>query len=236
MPLLILLLILGLCAVPAGAATIFADNFTGTDLASITTSTPETGTGWTGIDTTTGMELASNAVYQPSTAIGRALYSADATYSTANYMITITFNLMASPGTDGAAFWLGCRYVNSGGIDGYFAMIAEGATTNDVRIYRVDDGVATKLSGAEDTGPINTDTFVFECNGSSIGLKKNGAYVINPITDATYSAAGKATIGGGEMFGLTALRSSGNSSITQFTVEDIAAAATRKPQPAIIFP
>lgn len=223
-----LLLILSmLLASPAWSATIFNDTFTDTDGTDLVAHTPDTGTSWTEIhDTGTQvLGISSNVVIPETTSSTRgAVNSADATYSTADYTVTATFGTVTGGASDGVA-WIGCRFDNTGGWDGYLAGIIQPDNTNDVRIYRIDNNVATKISSTEDATPTSGDVFQLECNGSAIGLKKNGSYVISPITDATYSAAGVAVIGNGEVFGLSAFGSRPDTDITTFLVETIESAS-----------
>lgn len=207
----------------AHAATIFHDTFTGPNGTNLEAHTPEIGTSWTEeYSTATGqIDIQSNTIQSEySGGSDGSFQKANGTYPHGNYTVTAVFSTIDN-GSGARNAWIGCRYANSGGFDGYFASIAQQPNTNDVVIYRVDNGTPTKISGTEDTNPTTGDTFVLECKGSQIGLKKNGSYVINPITDATYST-GVAIVGFGEILGLTSFGTgaSGNR-IDTFTVETI---------------
>lgn len=222
-----------LAATPSWAVTtIFSDTFTDTNGVDLDAHTPDTGTSWTEINLTGANQLGilSNTLQSETTNSAQgSMWSADGTYSTANYTVTITCTDCGA-GISSVAWWIGCRLNNTGGWDGYIAAIADATNTNDARIYRLDNGAATKISSTEDTGPADSDVFQLECDGSAIGLKKNGSYVIGPINDATYSAAGKGGTGSGEVFGLTEWGTiAGNFDIDNFVVETIDNSATFGP-------
>ena len=204
------------------STTPFNDTFTGTNGTNLQAHTPDTGTSWTQevINGSGQIQIQSNAIQAQFTAsAGGSFQAANATYGSNDYTVTAVFVSIAGT-TASRNAWLGCRYANSGGTTGYFAAIVQNAT-NDVVIYRLDAGTPTKISGSEDTNPTNGDTFALECNGSQIGLKKNGSYVINPITDPTYTT-GVAAVGFGEIFGLTAYGTAGGEmTIDTFTVTTI---------------
>lgn len=233
---LLLTLCLLLSTSPTWAATIFNDTCTDTDGDNIDTQhTPNTGTSWTEFSTVNGGQIAvyGNSCTEeigPGSNIG-AQYTADATYSTANYTVTATYDVFTSTAA-GRISTLICRWQDANNF--YAAWIEDSAGTNDVRIYDCTAGTCTKLSSTEDTNPTAGDVFILECNGSSIGLKKNGSYVISPITDATHSAAGKAGMGAGTFGNITAGSGNGNIKITTFLVETIDAVATRRPQAPLV--
>ena len=235
----ILTLCLFLSASPAWAVTtIFNDTCTDTDGDDIDTAhTPNTGTSWTEFFTAGSGQLAiyGNACTEEAgpAAATAAYYTADATYSTANYSVSATLGTWTSTAASRMMGLIG-RWQDASNF--YLAWIEDSAGTNDIRIYKVVAGAATKLSSTEDTNPVATDVFKFILNGSSLSLQKNGADVITAITDTTFSTAGKAGMGAGDFGDLTSAASGdGNLTITTFLVETIDAAATRRPQAPVVF-
>lgn len=200
--------------VQSHAQLVFDDTFTETVDTLLESHVPDLGTSWTTIAyNATGfmkVDQAGDFAYGvgPDSS-GFAWYTADVTYPSADYEVEGTLN----PGvTTGATrvLWLGCRYQNVGGHDGYGAWIEEAAGANDIRLYKFDNGVSTKLSSTEDTAPAINDIFTLVCSGTSISLKKNGSNVISPITDSTHSQIGKAFVGDGDIADITAAASPGD--------------------------
>lgn len=186
------------------SATPFSDTFTGANGTNLDAHTPTAGTSWTEeyASASGQLQIQSNTIVSQFTGTSQGSFqAANATYGSNNYTVSITLTTFANNFAS-RNVWIGCRYANSGGFDGYFASISPAVGTNDVIIYRVDNGTPTKISGSEDSGSTTGDVMMLECNGNQIGLKKNGSYVINPITDATYST-GMAILGMGEILGLT---------------------------------
>ena len=219
-PLLVCLLVSPVWAV----TTIFNDTCTDTDGDNIDTAhTPDTGTGWTEYLTDGVGQLAtySNACTEETgpSLTRYAYYTADATYSTANYSVSATLGTWTSTAA-GRMMGLIGRWQDANNY--YLAWIEDSAGTNDIRIYKVVAGVSTQISSTEDTNPTGGDVFKFILNGSSLSLQKNGGNVISPITDTAHSAAGKAGMGAGDFADLTSAASGdGNLTITTFTVETI---------------
>lgn len=236
---LIILFVVGfLCGMPSAAIAgiIFNDTFTETGDTLLESHVPDIGTSWTIIVSNgpgTGqmkVDAASDTVYgEGPNSVGGAWYTADVTYSTANYEVEGTLN----PGGNFGAtrtLWLGCRYQNVGGHDGYGAWIEEAAGANDIQLYKFDNGVSMKLSSTEDTNPTDADIFTLVCNGTSISLKKNGSNVINPITDSTHSQIGKAFVGNGDIADITAAASPGSTfAFTQFRVNELTGVTPKGP-------
>jgi hypothetical protein len=142
------LLIVSLWAPSASATVIFQDTFTDTDGVDLDAHTPDTGTSWTEFTITGSSQLGinTNALISETSNSGQgSAFSADGTYGTADYKVTATFSDIGT-GISTVNAWIGCRYVNSGGVDGYFASIAEPDNTNDVRIYRLIMAPAPRLA------------------------------------------------------------------------------------------
>jgi hypothetical protein len=217
---LVFLFLLLLVPLTGHAATIFDDTFTGTG--GLSAHTPDVGTSWTSVFSN-GLSFTldgAGAVGDngPSSSLYNYL-TANATYSTADYDVTATFSTF---NTAGASRMIGllARYQDTNNF--YLAWIEDGTGTNDVRIYSCVAGTCTKISSTEDTNPTANDVFVLELRGNQIGLKKNGAYVINPITDSSISAAGKAGYGAGDFLNITtASTPGGGGKATQFTVTTV---------------
>lgn len=217
-----LVLVLALAS-PAWAATYFDDDFTDTNDTTLASHAPSpVGTSWTVIETTGAsgtMEIESNGAKATSTSASSGhLYSADGTYATANYAIEVQLARWDAAGA--SALHIGCRFV--AGLDGYVLALFGAPTTNDIRLYRADDSVSTLLGEADITPALN-DIITLECNGTSFTVKRNGETVLGPITDSTYSAAGKAIVGAGDMLDLGAVigGTSGNHRFEYFTVTSI---------------
>ena len=231
----VLIVCVWLLAVPAQAATtIFNDTFTGA-AGNLSAHSPDTGTSWTSVlQSTVLIKLdGSGNAYDgvgPDSA-GYQYLTADATYPSANYNITATLSTF-SPGGGTRMIGIIGRYVDSSNY--YMATIIDSGQANDVRIYKVVAGTATKISGSEDTNPTTNDVFIFEFNGSAIGLKKNGSYVINPITDATFSSAGKAGLGAGDFGTETGMQTAGTGAlVTTFLVDYAPAAVSGRRKPVV---
>lgn len=220
------LLVFLLCvwwATPSWGAIYFSDDCNDTTGTAIESHTPDVGTGWTQIVESAGgqWEIDTNMCEPRFNGVTEgAFYSAAGTYSTANY--TVQVDLAAWPNTSTAAnAIIGCRYENNGGTDGYVVFIYDAPGFDpDVVLYRSDDGALTSL-GTANTGPVATDQILLECNGDQIGVKKNGSYIINPVTDGTYSNAGTALMGGGDVLGITNGGHSANYSLDNFVVTSI---------------
>lgn len=235
---LLCLLFFVLSASPGWAAEIFRDTFTGTINTNINAHTPDVGTSWTLIATggNTAGEISLNGsgavTGEGPNSAGHGLYTADATYPTADYDVEATFATF-TPGGITRTMYIGCRFTATNNF--YFAWIEDGAGTNDIRIYSVSSGVSTKLSSTEDTNPTTGDVFTLTCRGNKIGLKKNGVYVITEITDSTHTSAGKALVGDGDIVDITGAASAGpNLQLGLFTVNTVA--ANRRPVTPMVFP
>ena len=227
----VLLACVWLLTAPAQAATtIFDDTFTG-GAGALTSHTPDTGTSWTALNVS-GVSISLDGSGSISDngpgAATYAYYTANATYPTADYDVTVTFSAMNTA----------CATTRMAGILGriqdasnyYLAWIeCDASATNAIRIYKVVAGTSTKISGAEDVTSAANDIYVFEFRGSAIGLKRNGSYVINPITDTAISAAGKAGYGVGDFGTETGAAAPGsNIAATQFTVNYTPAGTMRR--------
>jgi hypothetical protein len=220
--LLLAFCLLFISANPGFAATYFSDDCNDTDGVTLASHTPDTGTSWTVIQTTGAsgtMNINTNGCAHTSTSASSGhIYTADGTYSTANYAVQATISRWDAASTQ--LTWLGCRVV--AGIDGYFVGLQDDSQNPDVLLYRSDDSVATQL-GTANTGLVATDVVSLECSGSSITVKKNGTAIIGPITDATYSAAGEAILGAGDILDITAFSGTAgaNHRVDDFTVTSI---------------
>ena len=229
----LLILALLLIASPAWATIIFEDSFTGsasgTELESHTPDT--TGTSWSKISSAGSGNLQINADVTSIQsagidAAGSSIYTADATYSTANYEVEATFPVFNTSGSNGRTMNLFCRYQDANNF--YLAWLEDSAGNTDVRLYSVVAGTAT-LIGSSDTNPASGNVFTLVCNGNQISLKKNGANVINPVTNSDHTTAGKAGIGAGDFTGITSAVSGGvNIRVGLFKVNTLTSAPTRR--------
>jgi hypothetical protein len=232
----VLVLVLWLWTVPAWAGVIFDDTFTGSSVA-LNSHTPDTGTSWTLVTnntTTLALNGSGGVAETAGPSVTRfAFYTANTTYASADYDVEVTFSTFTTAAA-GRMFGLVGRWQDANNY--YLAWIEDSAGTNDVRLYSCVAGTCTKISSTEDTNPTANDVFLLEMRGSQIGLKKNGSYVINPVTNSNHSAAGKAGLETGDFGDITtASGMGGNGVATRFTVTEIVS-ATRRPIAPMILP
>lgn len=233
-------LILAVCLWASTAqAQIFQDSFTGSASGTIIYNhTPDTiGTSWTEVyesadETCDGSNPCGRLIIDAdvtgvrANAIdsdGSSLYTADATYSTANYSVAATFSAFSASGA-GRTQSIACRIQDANNF--VIALLIDSTDTHDARLFKVVGGVDTELSSTEDTNWTSGDIATLVCNGDQFSLQKNGVDVITAKTasDAGIQAAGKAGIGSGDFTGNLGFASASGTKVTLFVVTAIAGA------------
>jgi hypothetical protein len=77
------------------------------------------------------------------------------------------------------------RWSATGGIEGTGYLAYADIAGNSLTLFRLNGGSATSLASV--SGVVSTDRIGVRCNGTSIGLLKNGS-VVASATDATYAS------------------------------------------------
>lgn len=226
------------CAVSLAWAVgvIFNDTMTGTNGTALSAHTPDTGTSWTSLalsGTTITLNGSGGATDPNGPGVSLvAYYKANATYDTANYDVEAQHSTFVNT-TAGRMVGLLAHVQDASNF--YLAYISTPTDTNDVRIYKCVGGTLTKMSTTEDTGPVANDIFILEVRNNSVGLKKNGSYVINPIAgDAALAAAGTAGYGVGDVCGDTSFASGGANFVVDYFKVTTYATSTRRAQAPIL--
>lgn len=222
---LILTLCLSLLASPAWSfpTTDVTETFTGTD----GTSPPNAN--WTNQigATACGLQIISNAASPVTSSTNCTAYYNVTTYTNVDAYVT-----WMSGGSPIIEVWCRIQSPGSGAVDGYKVQHNTGADT--LKLFRVDNNTDTQLGTTDTIVLANGDSIGIECNGSTIKAffkLAAGAWTEQESqTDATYGSAGN-----------VGLRCSGSSGAggtlcDGFGIGTVVAAATRRPQPAVIFP
>lgn len=171
----------------------FADNFTGTDGTTLQAHAPDTGTSWTrlwGTNAANDLEINGNAC-RPDANAGDAglIYTADATYPSANYDITWTqvslSTLLTHP------FYAFVRIQDQENM--YAVRLMTGTTA--CQLYKKVSGSWSALGSAFDE-PVDGSVCKLEINGTTLKFFDDGVQVAS-ATVSDISAAGKAGIGAG---------------------------------------
>lgn len=227
-------------------AQIFSDGFNVAD--STTTNldehTPETGTGWTEIrqiddgtkETPSDSELNISAVddaglnidvalaTESGTLSEGSLYTADATYTSADYVIEVTM-----PETDGFDdyCWIAARVQDE---DNMYLLRFNGAGS---ALYVLEADSETELDTASGIADDSKVEFIIE--GTSLSVEDDDVEILS-ATNSTFSSAGKAGIGMGEVFSGGTGDHNGNAcSFDYFIVTAIEGEEEAEPEPVNVF-
>ncbi len=233
----LLLIVMGSVPLANADTIIFNDTFTETVNVSLPSHTPDTGTSWTKILSrdTAGDQLQALALDNLGIGIGGcgnnegAGYTADATYSGANYYVEVT---MTTGDTADDFDWIGVRLESDG--DGYWLRFNNDATTF-AQVFEVSGGGVTwtALGSAAAAQIANASVVKLEIIGSNIKVYDDGVQIIS-TSDGTYTAAGKAGVGMGD------LRNNGTDDCSGQVLDDFkvtiveAASSTTAPAPIMI--
>jgi hypothetical protein len=194
----------------------FEDTFTESSNTALDAHTPDTGTSWTEIkDVGSATDLQVNAASDVLEPAGTASndgkhYSADATYNSANYQVSIKLNV-ANSSSIPTYIWL---RVDADASDGYFARYLSDGITIDPTIGKVVSDSVSSL-GTHDNGLLSGvmytdgDTAIFQIYGTEIILFGGNNNETSPeighiiVTDSDISDTNKAGIGMGAFTGST---------------------------------
>ena len=180
---------------------IFRDTFTETiGSPALSSHTPDTGDSWTQLinigDTTLGVASATDRCTKTAGGGGLgdgAAWTADATYSSADYEVAYTVAVLES-GDD--PFWLLARVQDSNNF------YAAHFNRDEHRIYKKVGGTWTALTSLTSFNTsllsVVQDRFSLIVEGTTIDLRLNGT-LIATATDSAISAAGKAGVGIGNI-------------------------------------
>lgn len=176
-------------------ATIFTDTFTGADGTAITSHTPDTGTSWTNLIRNGGgdMEIATGGATLDCGGIGLnegALYTADATYDSANYYTQVTA-VNADSGDDWC--WLAVRIQDASN------MYACQFNNDSCQLYKTTTGGGWVTVGTAGAGVANGSVAKLDITGTTLTFYDDGVSVKSE-TVSDHSSAGKAGLGVGYLF------------------------------------
>jgi hypothetical protein len=172
---------------------IFADNFTGSDGTQLQSHTPDTGTSWTrlwGSNGTLDLVITSNRCVQEAVTNNGVIYTADATYPSADYDITFTVFTLVDLDRPAYVF---VRLQDQENM--YAARIYRSSRGAISRLYKKVSGTWTAL-GSLFTGPADGSVCKLEIVGTALKFYDDGVEVAS-ATDSDISAAGKAGLGAG---------------------------------------
>lgn len=203
----------------------FADNFTGTDTTQLQSHAPDTGTSWTrlwGSQATLDWVITSNQINPETDADDGVIYTADATYPSADYDITCT--LAAFSGTGNRSIYLLVRIQDEENM--YGVRLRAGAGLS--QLYKKVSGTWSAL-GSAFTVPAVASVMKLEIIGSALKFYDDGAEIAS-ATDSDITAAGKAGIaaGGGTELVTTTDDANSFNAIDTLTVNDLGAATVVK--------
>lgn len=169
----------------------FSDNFVDTDGVLLQSHAPNTGTGWTRLfgSTGTNAEIASNQVRSDGDLNAGVLYTADATYPSADYDMTCT--MVSMVGNNDRPIWLFVRIADQ---ENMYAVRLE-TTASESSLYKKVAGTWTAI-GSLFTKPANGSVIKLEIIGTALKFYDDGV-VIASATVTDLASAGKAGIGFG---------------------------------------
>lgn len=201
---------------------IFNDTFTEASDTKLDAHTPDTGTGWTLVEQSDPnhdmkVNASTDTVVRDGGGLSDfALYSADATYPSADYEVTV--NQVVGDTSDDPCI-LAVRIQDSNNM--YAVKWNEDASSG--QLYKRVAGTWSTL-GTTFNGPANGSICKLKIVGTTLSFEDDGVE-LKSVTDSAHSAAGKAGLGEG------ALIVSGEDMSAQefddFTVNDLGAAAFR---------
>ena len=170
---------------------IFQDNFTDSNGTALDAHTPDTGDGWTELWSSAfdNIEIQSNQA-RPETALGDGIiYTADATYPSADYDVECTMVTLAS-GTDDPMYLL-VRIQDQENM--YAIRLNEG--TGTCQLYKKVTGTWTAL-GSTFNAPADGSVIKLEIIGTTLKFYDDGSEAAS-ASDSDISSAGKGGIASG---------------------------------------
>src|SRR5688572_21716850 len=208
----------------------FVDNFTDTDGVVIQNHTPDTGTSWTVLwQTSAGVdaEINTNRCRSDGTLNAGVIYTADATYPSADYDITCT--LVTVVALNDRPIYLMVRIQDQENM--YGVRIEETATESSL-VKKV-SGTWTAL-GSLFTRPANGSVIKLEIIGTALKFYDDGVEIAS-ATVSDHAAAGKAGIafgGGTELLNGSATDDGSTSNVIDtLSVNDLGAAGSSSVSP-----
>jgi len=212
--------LLGWIILPNGHAAVFSENCdTEVSGAELLITTPDVGTSWTRVIQNSGATIQCSGIgdldlVSSGTSRG-VLYTANATYPSANYTLAVT--MVGSPSSDDYQ-WLVARYQDTSNY--YACRFTVGATA----IHKVVAGSASSLG----TGSGIADGSTVECkiNGTAIDLLDDSSAAVS-VTDSDISAAGKGGLGCGFLI-LLSTDDCANTDNDDFVITDLGGGAARR--------
>jgi len=205
---------------PVLAAVFFHDSF-GNGVTTLDTFTPDIGTSWTSLITvgsgeivactggTVGADPGCNG--GPASNDSGSLYTADATYSSADYSVQVTINDV-NAGDDASILAARVQDTNN-----MYAVKLNGLSGG--QMYKKVSGTWTAI-GSSFSNPTAGSVMKFIVNGSTISVEDDGTTVAS-TTDTDISAAGKAGLAIGAI--ITSSDDENNQQFDNFTVRTITA-------------
>lgn len=203
--------------------TVFSDTFTGTDATQLQSHTPDAGTSWTRLwGSTAGLDwvITTNQANPETSADNGVIYTADATYDSADYYIEWT--LVTGPGVSTTrATYAFVRIQDQENMYGVRLL----GSTGTCQLYKKVAGTWTAL-GSAFTVPANGSVCKLEIIGTTLTFYDDGVSVAS-ASDSDISTAGKAGLGsggGGELVTSTDDSNAANVWDTLTVVTSVAAA------------
>jgi hypothetical protein len=197
---------------------IFQDTFTTGSNVDLASHTPDVGTSWTKLWGSNALE-GLNAVAATGRATGTlgasqgAIYTANATYPSADYSVEATY-IAALTGDDTAYLLARCTDQEN------FYAVYLMAGTGNTRIYKKVAGTFTAL-GSGFNGPAANDVIKLEVIGSNIKVYYNGVQQ-QAVTDSDLTATGKAGLAiGGAAELINPTDDIGTTELDSFVVTDL---------------
>lgn len=172
---------------------VFSDTFTGSTGTQLQSHTPDTGTSWTrlwgSVSTLDWVINASNQATPETDADDGVIYTADATYPSADYKVE--WDLVAGPGSSARTVYAMVRIQDQENM--YAVRLI--STASGSQLYKKVSGTWTAL-GSTFTVPANGSVCRLEIIGSALKFYDDGVEIAS-ATDTDISAAGKAGLGAG---------------------------------------
>src|SRR5262245_39276835 len=196
----------------------FTDNFTDTDAVLLDAHTPDTGTSWTKVWSSAAnaeAEISSNQCRSKGSLNNGSIYTADASYPSADYDITCT--MVGLVAVNDRPIYLMVRVQDQ---ENMYAVRLE-TTASESSLYKKVSGTWTAV-GSLFTKPANGSVIKLEIIGTTLKFYDDGAELASAtVTD--HSAAGKAGIGFGGGAELVATTDDGSTSniIDTLSVNDL---------------
>jgi len=198
-------------------AVFFSDTFTDSNGTVLDSHTPETGTGWIERNNDgSNMEIQSNEVTGDGGLSDGALYTANATYPSDDYDVTVQIGT-ADSGDD--TFHVIARYTDNNN------MLALRYNEDVFALHKKVAGTWTTISNQAGSVPVDGDRVGIRVSGNSAVILKNGSTVGGTVTLDSVLETGVAGVGiGGGAVNRVASDDVSNQTITSFEIDNTGAA------------